>query len=889
MRKLLLIISICLFANFIFAQNTGIIPTPQKVESRDGNFVWDDNVVFYLSTANMDNTQIVYSLKDAVFERFNKNIKVVNDLKKLKKGTKIIKFNIVESLPIEKFADQGYTIEIATNEIVVEAIASQGLFYGTQSLKQLLRFNWLSQSQNSSVSIPCMKITDYPALEYRGWMDDISRGPIVTVDYVKKMIETLAEYKFNFFNLYTEHVFKLESHPDIAPQDGLTAHDIKELEKFAKPYFIEFIGNQQCFAHAEKTLQIPFYDDITDTKYNLNPGTEKTYDFLEDVFSEVAPAYSSTLFNINCDETEGLGSGKAHDYVEKTGATKAYYKHINRVNEILKKYGKRVMMWGDIAVKHPEIIENLPQDMMIISWSYVVADDFNGIIIPFKESGFEFMIAPGVSMWSTVFPSVETYKINISNFVRDGYKHGARGMMNTAWDDSGESLLNSAVHGLIWGAEMSWKPIENTDAKLAEQERDDRFASFNKNFNVQYFSTFDDAIDAILQLDALSKLLIGNLMSFGALHESLLDFYPSKIDDKSRDDNTFIYDETQKVLHILSQKKEIVKENSEIFDNAIYSAKRIAWCAKRNLLRIQLYKTYQDANYENVAASKKQIGELFESLRELKNEYIKLWERENRAYWRDINLKKYDKIAQELLDAGTHIFIESALSDKGEQIVQLHTIFGDREIYYTVDGSDVKKNSKIYKEPIVIKNSCVVKARCFDDYEKGSTNEIFFLYHKGIGHLKKLNCKYSTYRPEYSAGGDNGLLDGIVGTNSYVDGRWQGYQGQDVDIEIDFKKVEKVQTVKMRFLQNSYDWILSPNNILIYSSKNGADYQLVTTKSTNVNHQQSGTIVYDILIDNINIETRYLRIVAENPGLLPDWHPSPNQESYLFVDEIIIE
>lgn len=163
----------------------------------------------------------------------------------------------------------------------------------------------------------------------------------------------------------------------MAPIEAFTADEIKELEAFCKPYHIQIIGNQQCFAHFEEILKNPFYDDIADAPDNVNPGTEKTYAFLEDLIKEEAEAYSHPLFNINCDETESLGSGKAKAYVDSIGSTTAYYKHINRVNQIVKKYGKRAMMWGDIADAHPDILENLDKDIILIAWSYAARNSFD--------------------------------------------------------------------------------------------------------------------------------------------------------------------------------------------------------------------------------------------------------------------------------------------------------------------------------------------------------------------------------------------------------------------------------------------------------------------------------------------------------------------------------
>src|SRR5574344_834834 len=333
------------------AQNIGIIPTPQNVTFYTGNFTWDDDLLFYFDTELKDSKIILEEYENLR----GKKPTIINNLKKSEKE-KSLQFYLVSQLPIPQNMEQGYVIEITDNKIVLKATTETGLFYAWQSLKQIYRFN-LREYYGKSVpiQIPCLSVTDYPMLSYRGWMDDISRGPIPTLDFLKKQVTTLAEFKLNFFTLYTENTFKTATYPELSPQDALTAAEIKELEQFAAQYHIQLIGNQQCFAHMEKILRNPFFDGLADTKYNLNPGNSETYTFLNNILEEEAACYSSPFFNINCDETESLGTGKAAEYIQKVGVAQAYYNHIDSLHRILSSYDKRMMMWGDIALKHKEI------------------------------------------------------------------------------------------------------------------------------------------------------------------------------------------------------------------------------------------------------------------------------------------------------------------------------------------------------------------------------------------------------------------------------------------------------------------------------------------------------------------------------------------------------
>ena len=853
------------------AQNTHILPTPQQVETAEGHFSWDNDIVLTYDAFDSEISQIV-NLFRSDLESISPNKKLFS--RGVVKGRHYIELIKTDHLGVSENEDQAYRMTINRSFIRLEATTSAGLFYATQSLKQLFRYAFLKKP-NENVAIPCMTITDWPNFKIRAWQDDISRGPIVSIDYLKRLIPQMAECKLNAFSLYTEHTFKTQCHPDIAPADAFTAEEIKELEDFCKPYHIQIIGNQQCFGHFEEILCNPFYSDLADTKWNLNPAKEESYKFLEDHLKEIAIAYKSSYFNINCDETECLGQGKAKAYVDSIGAETVYYQHINRVNKMLRPYRKRVMMWGDIADKHPEILDNLDKDIFLIAWSYDGRDDFNDFLQPYVNSGRNFLVAPGVSLSERVWPKHFEFKSNITNLCRDGYKNGAIGVINTCWDDFGESLTNSALYGLVLGGEMSWNAV-------SANERNSE-----TNFTNHFLSSISDKI--CNHFDEISEWSrIDGIGKFSAMMETMAPFYPAIVSDSIEALNEFACGALTQLAMDLENDKKSVNTNADLFDNALYAVHRMKWCAERNMVRCQLYRTYKDPSEENVVKSKEMIHRLIASLHDLKNEYVRVWNIESRPYWLDVNMKKYDNVAIELQQLEYLSFIESITDDDGNTAIALKTIFADKEIHYTIDGKEVTPSDPVYESPIVLERPCLVKTACFNALGESVCAERYFCYHKALGRLKQLNSPAGNYRPEYSGGGDGALVDGVLGGDDYKDGHWQGFYGLDADLEIDLGKWTKVNTITIGFLANVHDWIMRPNEVEIYGSNDGKNYTLRGTFPITTEVAHEGNFVFREEFA-VPISTRLLRVVVKNPGKLPKDCPGAGYDSWIFMDEVVVE
>ena len=800
--------------------------------------------------------------------------------------------NFVESIEGASNQAQAYKIEIAPDGVRVWCVSNEGWGYAMKTLDQLKKIY--------KDNVPCMTITDWPAYEYRGWLDDISRGPIPSKLFRQKTRSFAERYKMNFGNYYTEHTLYNEEYPDISGNSG-----IGDYEYANDPYMM---ANLQCFAHFEKTLRIPYYQNIMDSPTNVNPGKEETYSFLrEQIENAVAAYYSSRFFNINCDETEALGSGRARNYVSEHGADEVYCQHINRVYDIIQQSYREahginskmgVLMWGDIVGKNPEMLQKLPSDMQYIVWSYGAQESYAHMIAPFaaihRKQGNAFWVAPGVSHWSST-PQVRNYIQNIAYLARDGYLAGACGLMNTAWDDSGESLLGDSWHAMAWAAEMAWHPITATDPAQAREEMSRREKQFNANYDrlvaLEMRKTNPDIqnIDSksITRMiyavgDLNSNPWVGDWFNTRALMQPLLEFNPTDVDEA--------------MLRRCDSVESVVRRTLRNVDSAMvphfaYACHRILCVAEKSRLRVMLYQAlkengdYVQLKYNIQAASR----QYFYHLHSLKLEYLRLWDEECTDYSRDTICNRYDRLGREVQEARQRVFISNEYRD-GKMYVTLKTLFDDRPIYFTVDGRKPSKGANLYKRPFTIGRSFTVRAVSFNKWDEPVYSEQYLLYHKGIGNIKRLNTHYSDYRNVYSGGGDNALSDGILGSDeAYDDGHWQGYWGQDVDAEYDFGNATQVKTITMRFLQNTNAWILAPETIEVYSSNDGTNWKLIRTEHFTPDFHYYGSIVHTHAIRNLKVNSRYLRVVAKNPGKLPQWHPGKGGDSYLFVDEIVIE
>ena len=254
---------------------------------------------------------------------------------------------------------------------------------------------------------------------------------------------------------------------------------------------------QQTFGHLHKALKLEKYNELAETPYGdvLSPQQEGSYKLVADWYRELNELFPGKFFHIGADETFELGEGQSREAARARGVGAIYFEHLNRVREVLKPYNRRLMFWGDIALNHPDLIGSVPKDMIVMNWDYAPKDDYLPRIKPFKDAGLEQFVCPGVHNWNQIFPNLDAASKNIANFVRDGQTSGALGMMNTSWDDDGESLFEMSWHGIVFGAAASWqnKPVDRN--------------AFDEDFDWAFFRNegheFSEALQALGSVNGL--------------------------------------------------------------------------------------------------------------------------------------------------------------------------------------------------------------------------------------------------------------------------------------------------------------------------------------------------------------------------------------------------
>ena len=369
---------------------------------------------------------------------------------------------------------QGYRLTIGDGRISVRGADTAGVYYGVCTLRQLLQ-----QYQNM---LPALVVDDWPDYPARGVMLDISRDKVPTLQTILDLVDRLATWKINEVQLYMEHTFAYQNHPEVwAEASPVTGQDILELDSFCRQRHINLVPNQNSLGHTERWLKFERYIHLAETPdgfvspwrnklmppSSLNPVDPGSVELMASLYDELLPHFTSQLFNVGGDEPWELGQGRSKPEVEKLGEGRVYLNYILKIYEEVTKRGKTMMFWDDIIIKYPELIPELPSDIIAMVWGYEANHPFDERGAAFTGSGIPFYVCPGTSSWNTFAGRTQNAIGNLHNAAVNGLKHGAIGYLNTDWGDLGHwQPLPVSYLGFAYGAAVSWALEANTELDL---------------------------------------------------------------------------------------------------------------------------------------------------------------------------------------------------------------------------------------------------------------------------------------------------------------------------------------------------------------------------------------------------------------------------------------
>lgn len=368
---------------------------------------------------------------------------------------------------------QEYNLLIEKEKITIHAASLEGAFYAAQTLKQIMKDDIVN----------CLEIHDYPLLEIRGVMLDISRSKVPNLDTLKKLVDLFAYLKINHLQLYVEGFsyeyqnFKKEIEIN---KNYITLKDYLELEKYCNERFIDLVPNQNGFGHMGDWLALDEYKELAECPdgffiwganrppSTLDPTNEKSLEFVKKLYDDMLPHFKSKYFNMDFDEPFELGHGKSKEIVLEKGEGNVFIEFFNKLSNHVKSYQKIPMLWGDVLLKHPSDINKLPKDVIFIDWGYNHKYDFDSHAKLLSEQKLEFMVAPGTVTWGNILGNYLDMTGSIKNACDAAKKYHAKGVLVTDWGDIGHlQYLPVSIPGFTYTSMLSWNDASTDDLEEA--------------------------------------------------------------------------------------------------------------------------------------------------------------------------------------------------------------------------------------------------------------------------------------------------------------------------------------------------------------------------------------------------------------------------------------
>jgi hypothetical protein len=469
-----------------------MIPYPRQVTVAEGSFILPANVTIVPDgNASRADKFAAAHLRDELKNRWRISATVSSG----NKAT--IRLRRKKSPGIT--AAEGYNLTVNNNGIIVQARDEAGLYYGVETLLQLM------QQTKEGISVRNMKIIDWPETKIRAIHYDTKHHQDKR-EYVEELIRTLAAYKVNMLIWEWEDKFAYPSHPEIGAPGAFTVKDIQELTKYAQQYHIQIVPLVQGLGHSSYILKWPQFAhlrEIPASNFEFCPFKEGTYKLLMDLWKDALAATGSKYIHIGSDETFELGACPVcHKAMEEKGSSWLYHRFVDSAASMLQKLGYKPMVWERPMQWQRNAKTNAPVNPpkgLILTEEYSYESGDLKYAKEARAAGFPVFAYdpnPGIE---PLFLPYYFKKQDGKEIIRGALEHSYEfltshlskkvydGVIKTSWDDSGVPTQGWML-SFITTAAYSWNP-----AKPGLEE-------FESSFYRNYFGENENSLDSLFRL-----------------------------------------------------------------------------------------------------------------------------------------------------------------------------------------------------------------------------------------------------------------------------------------------------------------------------------------------------------------------------------------------------
>ncbi len=438
-----------------------MLPRPQKIQHGKGRFELGSAVIRFASSPGAEDRFAAQELSDLLSARLGKKLPIAEQNSA---GRQILlnRTGAADPLPgpNEKpgpESREAYTLKIAPTGVEIRAKSSAGIFYGIQTVRQLV------EGAGNKAFLPEVEIQDWPSLSYRGLMMDLSHGPMPTEDEIKRQIDFLSIWKGNQYYFYSEATIEFKGYPLINPGARYTQDQVRRIVEYARLRHVDVVPCMEFYGHLHDVFRLERYSRMSALPYGgeINPRRADVRAMLKDWVAQMAALFPSPWFHVGFDEPWELERAGS----DGSGADpkKLYTDVLKEVADTLRQRGKEVLFWADLNSgaelfnRYPDLLSLLPPNVIAVPWYYDADLDFNRMVEPFAKTKIPQVIGTGIWAWDELVPNFEVTFSNVNGFLDAGRKHGILGIVATNWSDSAQVIFRMTRPGIAYSAAAAWQ------------------------------------------------------------------------------------------------------------------------------------------------------------------------------------------------------------------------------------------------------------------------------------------------------------------------------------------------------------------------------------------------------------------------------------------------